>query len=257
MVPLFETIDDLRGGGAILTELLSLPVYRRHLQAWDGLQQVMLGYSDSNKDGGFVTSNWELYRAQRELADVCRAEGVRLLLFHGRGGAVGRGGGPTNRAILGQPLGSVDAGLRMTEQGEVAFARYGNTGHRPPAPGADPQCRPAREPARHRARRSRRPDWLEAMDALSAAGHRAYRALVHERPRLPRLLPPGHADRPGGRPAHRLASGQAQGQRAASRTCARSPGSSAGRRAGTACPGGSAWAARSRRCCATAPRAIG
>jgi phosphoenolpyruvate carboxylase len=179
VVPLFETIEDLRGCGAILTELFSLPVYRRHLQAWGGLQQVMLGYSDSNKDGGFVTSNWELYRAQRELADVCRTEGVRLLLFHGRGGAVGRGGGPTNRAILGQPRGSVEAGIRITEQGEVAFARYGHTGiaHRhleqtlnavlraglrdtaPPVPAAP---------------------WVSMMDSLSEAGLRAYRGLVYE-----------------------------------------------------------------------------
>jgi phosphoenolpyruvate carboxylase len=181
VVPLFETIEDLRGCGAILTELFSLPVYRRHLKAWGGLQQVMLGYSDSNKDGGFVTSNWELYRAQRELADVCRVEGVRLLLFHGRGGAVGRGGGPTNRAILGQPRGSVEAGIRITEQGEVAFARYGHTGiaHRhleqtlnavlraglrdtaPPVPAAE---------------------WVTMMDSLSEAGLRAYRALVYEEP---------------------------------------------------------------------------
>ncbi len=181
VVPLFETIEDLRGCGAILTELFSLPVYRRHLKAWGGLQQVMLGYSDSNKDGGFVTSNWELYRAQRELADVCRAEGVRLLLFHGRGGAVGRGGGPTNRAILGQPRGSVEAGIRITEQGEVAFARYGHAGiaHRhleqtlnavlraglrdtaPPVPAAQ---------------------WVTMMDSLSEAGLRAYRALVYEEP---------------------------------------------------------------------------
>ena len=180
VVPLFETIEDLRGCGAILTELFSLPVYRRHLQAWGGLQQVMLGYSDSNKDGGFVTSNWELYRAQRELADVCRAEGVRLLLFHGRGGAVGRGGGPTNRAILGQPRGSVEAGTTPS-RGEVAFARYGHTGiaHRhleqtlnavlraglrdtaPPVPAAE---------------------WVAMMDKLSEAGLHAYRGLVYERP---------------------------------------------------------------------------
>jgi phosphoenolpyruvate carboxylase len=181
IVPLFETIEDLRGGGAILTELLSLPVYQRHLAAWNGLQQVMLGYSDSNKDGGFVTSNWELYRAQRELSAVCRAEDVRLLLFHGRGGAVGRGGGPTNRAILGQPLGSVDAGLRMTEQGEVAFARYGNTGiaHRHLEQTLNAVLR-----ASLRATAPAEPaeDWMRAMDTLSAAGHRAYRAVVHDDP---------------------------------------------------------------------------
>jgi phosphoenolpyruvate carboxylase len=154
-------------------------VYRRHLQAWDGLQQVMLGYSDSNKDGGFVTSNWELYRAQRELVEACRQENVRLLLFHGRGGAVGRGGGPTNRAILGQPRGSVESGIRITEQGEVAFARYGHTGiaHRHLEQMLNAVIRaglhdtaPA-EPAA---------DWVRTMDALSEAGYRAYRALVYE-----------------------------------------------------------------------------
>jgi phosphoenolpyruvate carboxylase len=179
MVPLFETIDDLRGCGAILAELLSLPVYRRHLQAWGGLQQVMLGYSDSNKDGGFLTSNWELYRAQRELARVSRAQGVRLLLFHGRGGAVGRGGGPTHRAILGQPPGSLEAGLRLTEQGEVAFARYGNTGiaHRHLEQLLNAVLRVG---LRETAPAEPRPEWVEAMDVLSAAGLRAYRALVHE-----------------------------------------------------------------------------
>jgi phosphoenolpyruvate carboxylase len=181
VVPLFETIEDLRGCGAILTDLLSLPVYRRHLQAWGGLQQVMLGYSDSNKDGGFVTSNWELYRAQRDLAGVCRAQGVRLLLFHGRGGAVGRGGGPTHRAILGQPPGSLEAGLRLTEQGEVAFARYGNTGiaHRHLEQTLNAVLRVG---FRETAPPEPRPEWVEAMDAVSAAGLRAYRALVHDDP---------------------------------------------------------------------------
>ena len=97
----------------------------------------MLGYSDSNKDGGFVTANWELYQAQRALAEACREAGVELLLFHGRGGAIGRGGGPTNRAILGQPPGTLDGRLRLTEQGEVAFARYANPRDRAPPPGAD------------------------------------------------------------------------------------------------------------------------
>jgi phosphoenolpyruvate carboxylase len=181
VVPLFETIEDLRGCGAILTELLSLPVYRRQLEAWGGLQQVMLGYSDSNKDGGFVTSNWELYRAQRELADVSRREGVRLLLFHGRGGAVGRGGGPTNRAILGQPRGSLAAGIRITEQGEVAFARYGHTGiaHRHLEQTINAVLRAG---LRDTAPPEPALEWVQTMDALSEAGFRAYRALVYDQP---------------------------------------------------------------------------
>ncbi|HEV7500592.1 MAG TPA: phosphoenolpyruvate carboxylase, partial [Vicinamibacteria bacterium] len=181
VVPLFETIEDLRGCGAILTELFSIPVYRRHLQAIGGLQQVMLGYSDSNKDGGFLTSNWELYRAQGELVEVGRAQGVRLLLFHGRGGAVGRGGGPTNRAILGQPRGSLDSGIRITEQGEVAFARYGHTGiaHRHLEQTLNAVLRAG---LRDTASPEPAAEWMQTMDALSAAGYRAYRALVYDEP---------------------------------------------------------------------------
>ena len=126
VVPLFETIDDLERCGALLRALFAIPLYRRHLAAWGDLQQVMVGYSDSNKDGGFVAANWMLYRAQQALAAACRDNGIRLSLFHGRGGAVGRGGGPTNRAILAQPRGTVAGRLRLTEQGEVAFTRYGN-----------------------------------------------------------------------------------------------------------------------------------
>ena len=126
VVPLFETIDDLERCGDLLRALFALPLYRRHLSAWGDLQQVMVGYSDSNKDGGFVAANWMLYRAQQALAAACREHGIRLSLFHGRGGAVGRGGGPTNRAILAQPRGTVGGRLRLTEQGEVAFTRYGN-----------------------------------------------------------------------------------------------------------------------------------
>ncbi|PYQ11816.1 MAG: phosphoenolpyruvate carboxylase [Acidobacteria bacterium] len=128
VVPLFETIDDLHRAAGLMRELFALPVYARQLQAWNGRQQIMLGYSDSNKDGGFVTANWELYRAQRALVDACREAGATLLLFHGRGGAIGRGGGPTGRAIMAQPPGALNGRLRLTEQGEVAFARYAHPG---------------------------------------------------------------------------------------------------------------------------------
>jgi phosphoenolpyruvate carboxylase len=144
---------------------------------------VMIGYSDSNKDGGFVTSNWELHEAQRALAATCRGAGVRLLLFHGRGGAIGRGGGPTNRAVLAQPPGTLDGPLRLTEQGEIAFSRYGRPeiAHRhleqtlsavleasllPGRPGTAPGGLPA--------------EWTSTMAQLSDEAHRAYRALVHE-----------------------------------------------------------------------------
>jgi phosphoenolpyruvate carboxylase len=141
----------------------------------------MLGYSDSNKDGGFVTANWELYCAQQALAEACREANVGLTLFHGRGGAIGRGGGPTSRAILGQPPGTLNGRLRLTEQGEVTFARYAHPeiAHRhleqmlhavllaslrdAAATGEGPRA-----------------EWARAMAAASEAGHRAYRRLVHE-----------------------------------------------------------------------------
>jgi phosphoenolpyruvate carboxylase len=182
-VPLFETIDDLHRCAGFMRDLFALPVYRQHLQAWGRQQQIMLGYSDSNKDGGFVTANWELYCAQQALAEVCRDAGVALTLFHGRGGAIGRGGGPTSRAIMGQPPGTLNGRLRLTEQGEVTFARYAHPeiAHRhleqtihavlraslrdATAPGAGP-----------------RPEWTRIMAAASEEGYRAYRRLVHDDP---------------------------------------------------------------------------
>ncbi len=125
IVPLFETIEDLEGAAGTLKALLELPEYRHWLRSARGDQQeVMLGYSDSNKDGGYLTANWAIYRAQAELIAVARAAGVRLRFFHGRGGTVGRGGGPSYDAVLAQPPGAVNGSLRLTEQGEVIAARY-------------------------------------------------------------------------------------------------------------------------------------
>jgi len=124
VIPLFETIDDLERCGSILEEAFKLPVYRRWVRLRGDEQEVMLGYSDSNKDGGYVTSSWALYKATTRLVEVCRAHGVRLRLFHGRGGTVGRGGGPAYEAVLSQPPGSVDGALRLTEQGEVIASKY-------------------------------------------------------------------------------------------------------------------------------------
>ena len=124
VVPLFETIGDLRGGAAVLESALGLPVYRRMVHAWGDIQEVMLGYSDSNKDGGYLAANWALYRAELSLVESARRARIRLRLFHGRGGTVGRGGGPSYDAILAQPPGAVNGSLRLTEQGEVIAAKY-------------------------------------------------------------------------------------------------------------------------------------
>ena len=124
IVPLFETIDDLHRGASILEAALDLPVYRSMVRARSDSQEVMLGYSDSNKDGGYLTANWALYRAELDLVESARKTGIRLRLFHGRGGTVGRGGGPSYEAILAQPPGAVNGSLRLTEQGEVIAAKY-------------------------------------------------------------------------------------------------------------------------------------
>ena len=124
VVPLFETIDDLQRGADIMEQVLALPLYRRIVAARGESQEVMLGYSDSNKDGGYLAANWALYRAELELVEMARRNGIRLRLFHGRGGTVGRGGGPSYDAILAQPPGAVKGSLRITEQGEVIAAKY-------------------------------------------------------------------------------------------------------------------------------------
>ncbi|BBY66610.1 phosphoenolpyruvate carboxylase [Mycolicibacterium helvum] len=124
IVPLFETIDDLQRGSAILESVLDLPLYRAMVHARGESQEVMLGYSDSNKDGGYLAANWALYRAELDLVESARKTGIRLRLFHGRGGTVGRGGGPSYDAILAQPPGAVKGSLRLTEQGEIIAAKY-------------------------------------------------------------------------------------------------------------------------------------
>ncbi|MCK5751922.1 MAG: phosphoenolpyruvate carboxylase, partial [Mycobacterium sp.] len=124
IVPLFETIDDLQRGSSILEAALDLPLYRALVTARGDSQEVMLGYSDSNKDGGYLAANWALYRAELDLVESARKTGIRLRLFHGRGGTVGRGGGPSYDAILAQPPGAVRGSLRLTEQGEVIAAKY-------------------------------------------------------------------------------------------------------------------------------------
>jgi phosphoenolpyruvate carboxylase len=124
VVPLFETIDDLKNGASTLLATMKVPVYRALVSSRGMNQEVMLGYSDSNKDGGYLAANWALYRAELDLIDAAREAGIRLRLFHGRGGTVGRGGGPSYDAILAQPTGAVTGSLRITEQGEVIAAKY-------------------------------------------------------------------------------------------------------------------------------------
>lgn len=127
IVPLFETITDLRRSAQIMAEFFEIPLCRTWLKTLNDTQEVMLGYSDSNKDGGFLTSGWELYQAEIRLSQTFQKHGVRLRLFHGRGGSIGRGGGPAWQAVLAQPAGALKGQMRLTEQGEVISSKYGNT----------------------------------------------------------------------------------------------------------------------------------
>ena len=127
IVPLFETIEDLQAGASVLRSAWSLPLYRGYVQNRNDLQEVMLGYSDSNKDGGYFAANWALYDGERDIVAAAKDNGISLRLFHGRGGTVGRGGGPSYDAILAQPAGAVQGSVRVTEQGEIISAKYGTT----------------------------------------------------------------------------------------------------------------------------------
>lgn len=182
IVPLFETIEDLQRGASVLEAALAVPAYRAAVSARGDNQEVMLGYSDSNKDGGYLAANWALYRAELDLVASARKTGIRLRLFHGRGGTVGRGGGPSYEAILAQPPGAVNGSLRLTEQGEVIAAKY-----------AEPQ-------SAHRNLETLLAATLEAtlldveglgddadpayrvLDDLAARARRAYSELVHDTP---------------------------------------------------------------------------
>lgn len=182
IVPLFETIEDLQQGSSILEAALALPVYRSIVTARGQHQEVMLGYSDSNKDGGYLAANWALYRAELDLVEAARTTGIRLRLFHGRGGTVGRGGGPSYDAILAQPPGAVNGSLRITEQGEVIAAKYAESriAHRNletllaatlestllDVEGLGDEAGPA----------------YQVLDELAALAQRAYSELVHETP---------------------------------------------------------------------------
>jgi phosphoenolpyruvate carboxylase len=180
-VPLFESIEDLRRAPAICRELWSRADYRKLLASWDNWQEVMLGYSDSNKDGGMLTSTWEIFRAHRDLHVVARECGVKLRLFHGRGGTVGRGGGPTHRAIFAQPMDAFEGQLRITEQGEVLNFKYADEVLAERnlelmiAASLDALARPnARDPEGHFTG-VLKPEWEAALDELSEISFRFYR----------------------------------------------------------------------------------
>ncbi len=181
VIPLFETITSLQEAGAIMDALFALPEFRCLVESRAGEQEVMLGYSDSNKDGGYVTSHWELYKAEIALVQVFRKHGVRLRLFHGRGGAVGRGGGPSYEAILAQPGGAVQGQIRITEQGEIIASKYSN-----PEVGRwnleliaagtlEASLLGPDESAP-------RPEFLSIMEEISAEAYKAYRDLVYDTP---------------------------------------------------------------------------
>jgi len=182
IIPLFETIEDLRGCGTIMDELFSIPWYRNLLVSRGNTQEVMLGYSDSNKDGGYITANWELYKAEVELVKVFAKHGVELRLFHGRGGTVGRGGGPSYEAILAQPPGSVNGQIRITEQGEVISSKYSNpeVGRR----NLETLIAATMEATllHHHGADSTMPEYHRIMELLSLDAYTAYRKLVYETP---------------------------------------------------------------------------
>ncbi|MGY1846496.1 phosphoenolpyruvate carboxylase [Blastococcus sp. SYSU DS1021] len=180
--PLFETITDLQNAATTLGAVLDQPLYRALLANRGDVQEVMLGYSDSNKDGGYLAANWALYRAELDLVELARREGIRLRLFHGRGGTVGRGGGPSYEAIRAQPPGAVAGALRITEQGEVIAAKY-----------ADPDLARRNLEALVAATLESTlldveglgadaEDAYAVLDDLAARAQRAYRELVHETP---------------------------------------------------------------------------
>ena len=189
-VPLFESIEDLRRAPEVCRELWSRPDYRKLLASWGNWQEVMLGYSDSNKDGGMLTSTWEIFRAHRDLHVAAREAGVKLRLFHGRGGTVGRGGGPTHRAIFAQPMDSFDGQLRITEQGEVLNFKYSDEVLAERnlelmiAASLDALARPnARDPEGHFTGLLK-PEWETALDELSAIAFDFYRQKILDDPEV-------------------------------------------------------------------------
>ncbi len=181
IVPLFETRDDLEAAPAVLADLFTAAAYREHLRQSGDEQMVMIGYSDSNKENGYLAANWALYEAQERIARTCDEHGVRLMLFHGRGGTVARGGGPANRAIRAQPPGTVRGRFRLTEQGEIIAARYANRdlAHRQLEQVVSAVLLASGPGPLQGAPRS---EWRAAADRLANASWQAYRQLVYDTP---------------------------------------------------------------------------
>jgi phosphoenolpyruvate carboxylase len=182
-VPLFESIESLRAAGGVMSRLWSTPEYQPLLDSWDRWQEVMLGYSDSNKDGGMLTSTWELYKAHRELHRAAKEHKVKLRLFHGRGGTVGRGGGPTHSAIIAQPPGCFSGHIRVTEQGEVLNWKYADPvlaeWNLEIMMGASLEVLTRREEEDQ----NRWPmDWEEAVEEMSQQAYRVYRREIADNP---------------------------------------------------------------------------
>ena len=183
--PLFETRADLRAAPEVMAALFAHPGYAPHLERAGRRQTIMIGYSDSNKDAGYLAANWELYQGQDALARTCADHNVVMTLFHGRGGTIARGGGPANRSILAQPPGSVGGRIRITEQGEVIADRYSHPAianrHLQQVVHA---VLLASAPEQYRLLPRPKPEWLATMDELAATSYRAYRGLIYETPEL-------------------------------------------------------------------------
>ncbi len=181
IAPLFESVGDLKVAQNILEALFTCEPYREHLKLHNDEQMVMIGYSDSNKDGGYLMANWALYQAQEEITHITQSHNIKLTIFHGRGGTIARGGGPASRAIRAQPVGSINGRFRVTEQGEIIASRYANPqlAHRhleqiasavllASAPSAEQEQVPEK--------------WRKAMEEMSAVAQKTYRQLVYETP---------------------------------------------------------------------------
>ena len=249
-VPLFESIEDLRNAPAVCRELWSRPDYRKLIATWDNWQEVMLGYSDSNKDGGMLTSTWEIFRAHRGLHVAAREAGVKLRLFHGRGGTVGRGGGPTHRAIFAQPMDAFDGQLRITEQGEVLNFKYADEVLAERnlelmiAASLDALARPnARDPEGHFTG-VLKPEWEAAFDELSAISHGYYRQHILDDPGVLDVLRAIHPGWRAGERQDRVEALAAEGVAALWQIFAQFRGSSVGRSRGCWFRRGSAWGLR-------------